>query len=200
MFRRSCSIHVVRAAALMLCALGSSHALAQANLPAANQSPATGKYAPPNTPASKAESVIVKTVDPKTGHVTYSDRVLEGTTGAVQYQVRSFGASSQPLTQVPNPNPSGKADAKAEGNLVEWAKGAQRKMDENSAAQKELVEKMNREACSRARQNLATLNSGARIVHPDAKGDAAYLTDEQIAVERTNTERTITTACAAGGA
>lgn len=157
--------------------------------PSANAAP--GRYAPPAVTTTKGGNIIVKSIDPKTGQVTYSDRFLEDTTGATQYQIKSYGTSAEPLSPVPSKEEGKKGD----GALVKWAKDQEAKAAENEKLAKEQAEKQTRETCNRARQNLAILTSGAKVVRPDSRGEVVYLTDEQVQKERATAEADIARTC-----
>jgi hypothetical protein len=68
-------------------------------------------------------------------------------------------------------------------------------MDEQQAAQKDVMDKLNKDACAKARQNLAVLASGNRVVHPDAKGEPRFLSPEEIAREKASAEQIIAKTC-----
>jgi hypothetical protein len=97
----------------------------------------------------------------------------------------SDAAASEPTT------PKTIAERAAELNKAKLAK----KGDVDKAAQKQAYTDALKENCEGAKRNLASLQSGIRLVEIDAKGERSYVTDEQRQQKTAKAQQDIQESC-----
>lgn len=132
----------------------------------------------PALPGASAPKAIVKVVG-SDGRVLYTDRSVTAGAGRVS-EVRPAGVGR---TLAINPEQA-KQEKQAETDLVSWAKGEQLRID---AAKREVAAKnseLTKKLCGEARQRLAVLSTGGKVVKMNDKNEPVYLTDVEIARQR----------------
>ena len=142
----------------------------------------------------------------KSGHTQYSD--LPPPPGVAEQDILSKPGSQQRSTR-PVAAPasagfgvaaSGAASAGLSPRLAEPELETKRKKQEAEAAAKTKAEDTRIAAaradnCSRARSQLATLDSGVRLIKPNEKGERIFMDDKQRADEQRRARETISAAC-----
>lgn len=146
--------------------------------------------------ASNAQ--VHKCVDPATGKTTYLQSPCPSNTRAATLKKTAPAASP-----APSRGDSAKAgDAKASGpkTTADLERDfRKRKQDQEEVRKKEdeklAQAKVKEENCTRARQQLVTLESGTRQARIDAKGERYFLEDAQIEQEKSRTRAAIEQWC-----
>lgn len=159
---------------------------------------ATSSVAQYTTPKMEGRGgrVIIKSVDAR-GHVVYSDHPVEGVNELQTMHGRVFmniprpasAASAQAVSR-----PAAKA-ASGAGGIEAWATATQAQLDASKKAVNDANDKIAKQNCDGARQTLATLVAGRRIVKVNASGTPEVLSAETVAAEREKTEARIAQNC-----
>ncbi|HEX5093678.1 MAG TPA: DUF4124 domain-containing protein [Burkholderiales bacterium] len=138
-------------------------------------------------PAAAAAEQLYRWVD-KDGTVRYSDRPPPG------------GVPSRTLN-VPGPAPAAEDKGSAGSpSLQDQAKAFEKRQEEqkkaaDKAAAASKDEQIKADNCRRARESLATLQGGRRIMQTDAQGNQYYIDDAQRAQEAERAEQAVKEWC-----
>ncbi len=109
---------------------------------------------------------------------------------ATAVAAKPFVAASAPAAKVSAPKLSGKdAELEAKKKKAEEEETAKKKLEE------EKVVKTKFENCDRAKNGLATLQSGVRMASVNAKGEREFYDDAKRALEVKRTQDIINTDC-----
>jgi hypothetical protein len=127
---------------------------------------------------------------------TPAERILKMPRGLAPRPVQ---AEAAPAAATASPSPAGAADKASPPTLAERdadfrKRAAQREADEKKAAQEASRKAASTENCEIARASARALDSGMRISHVDAKGEKAFLTDEERA-QRLERARKVLQSC-----
>ncbi|HEY0201416.1 MAG TPA: DUF4124 domain-containing protein [Burkholderiaceae bacterium] len=139
-----------------------------------------------------------------TGHKVFSDRppppdIPEKN---ILKQPKPIGGPAIAATPSETPETSASAAPKppqssgVDKDLEEKKKQAEAAEAAKKKAEEEKNAKARIDNCARARQSKATLDSGMRIAHVDAKGERVYLDDSARAVESARVQGIINSDCA----
>ena len=159
---------------------------------------ATSSMAQYTTPKKEGGGgrVIIKSVDSR-GQVVYSDHPVEGVSELQTMQGRVFMNIPKPASAASSPavtRPAAKA-ASGAGGIEAWATATQAQLDASKKAVDDANAKIAKQNCDGARQTLATLAAGRRIVKVNATGTPEVMSAEQVTAEREKTEARITQNC-----
>lgn len=131
------------------------------------------------------------------GKVIYTDRspavpggrvteIRRGMTGAVLAEAPASAAAR---------TDDKKAGDKGGNDLVSWAKSQQEALERDKKAVTDAAERLARESCERARQQLKVLSAGGRVARPGDQGERVLLSDDEITKERASTEQAVAQYC-----
>lgn len=137
---------------------------------------AANPYAPAAQQKAEQRSVgIVKSIDAQ-GRVVYSDRAL---LNARQVDVMQGRVFSNSTTATP-PSPA----VAAPDGLVDWAAKAQAQLDASKKKQEDMRVAAAQQTCQNARQTLASLSTGKRVMRLAANGQQEIMSEDQQVAER----------------
>jgi hypothetical protein len=139
-------------------------------------------------PAAVSAEQLYRWVD-KDGTVRYSDRPPPS------------GTPARTLS-VPGPAPAAtdKGGSSGSTTLQEQEKALRKRLDEQKKSQEKAAaaakdEQVKADNCRRARESLATLQGGQRILRTDAQGNQYYVDDAQRAQETQRAEQAVKDWC-----
>lgn len=148
--------------------------------------PAVAQYQPDKKGPSKG--VVMKSVD-ASGKLVYSDHPLPGVRETEVLRGRGFENLPVVAPKVPA------QAASAGGSLSDWAQATEAQIAASRKAVDDTNTRVAKQNCDDARQTLATLTAGRRVMRVNERGEPEALTSDQLTVERDYVEQRIAIYC-----
>lgn len=153
---------------------------------------ATAQYLPPAPKAPGGKKIVtagavVKGVDGR-GKVVYTDHPVDGVK-----EVKTL--SGKTFKDVPDAAGPAAAAASSADSIVDWAQKTQAQMDEHRKQVQDINDKVAKQNCANAKESLATLGMGGRVVRLSPAGTPDVLSAEQIEESRSKANDVIAKNC-----
>lgn len=153
---------------------------------------ASAQYLPPVAKAAGGKKIVtsgavVKGVDGR-GKVVYTDHPVDGVK-----EVKTL--SGKTFKDVPDAAVAPAAAASGADGIVDWAQKTQSQMDEQRKQVQDINDKVAKQNCANAKESLATLGMGGRVVRLSPAGTPDVLTAEQVEESRSKANDVIAKNC-----